>query len=125
MHCLHYQSLPDACLDRMRASLSVLASLLAENGLSDESEIILVEYNPCHTNAAKEEGACDERPEGYMSLGRVVETLVEAPMGGKGPPIRVLKITEVRAMAQSANLIFASTLLAATAGCTPRIWPPF
>ncbi|EKX48248.1 hypothetical protein GUITHDRAFT_136770 [Guillardia theta CCMP2712] len=68
----------DACLDRFRASISVLVSLLKETNLDDDAELILVEWNPCYVNSKKEEGACDDRGERYLSVEEMVKDLVEA-----------------------------------------------
>eukprot|EP00960_Hanusia_phi_P052977 761776-Hanusia_phi.AAC.2 len=69
----------DACLDRFRASISVLVSLLKETKLDEDAELILVEWNPCYVNSKKEEGACDEKEDRYLSVEEMVKDLVEAP----------------------------------------------
>ena len=66
-------------MDRMRASLSVLLKLLSDHGLSESSEVVLVEWNPCYANGKAEEGACDPREDGYLSLEQVVRDLVVPP----------------------------------------------
>lgn len=68
---------------------------MAKSRLADDSEIILVEYNPCTESELKEEGSCDERDGGYMGLREAFETLVEVPEGMSGPRVRIMTIPEV------------------------------
>jgi hypothetical protein len=86
------QAPADACLDRMRASLSVLLKLLSDHELSGSSEVVLVEWNPCYANSKAEEGACDPRPVGYLSLEQVVRELVLAPP--TPTQVRILYVAE-------------------------------
>jgi hypothetical protein len=59
------QSPVDACLDRFRASMSALFSLLHTHSLASSTEVVLVEWNPCYANQKAEEGSCDARDGGY------------------------------------------------------------
>jgi len=83
----------DSCLDRLRASLSALLQTLSLEGLAKDSEVIIVEYNPCHSTKKHEEGSCDERPTGYWDMQEIVKSRIIPPQGG-GPDIRVLTISE-------------------------------
>jgi hypothetical protein len=87
------QAPADACLDRMRVSLSVLFALLVKHGLSAATELLLVEYNPCYANSKAEEGSCDPRSDGYLSLEQVVRELVEPPPASP-VTVRVLYVSE-------------------------------
>ena len=82
----------DSCLERLRCSLSVLLDQLASNGLANETEIILVEWNPCYLNSRKDEGACDEMEVGYVSLEEAVRTLVDISFPSAS--LRVILVTE-------------------------------
>jgi len=53
---------------------------------------MLVEWNPCYLNSRQDEGACDPRPEGYISLEQAVRELVLAPH--ESPPIRIMLVSE-------------------------------
>lgn len=72
--------------------MSVLISLMAQSGLANDSEIILVEYNPCTGNKSTAKGSCDDRPGGYLKLREAFESLVEVPVGVAGPRVRVMTI---------------------------------
>lgn len=86
------QSPADACLDRMRVSLSVLLNLLSKHKLAVSTELILVEWNPCYANGKAEEGACDARADGYLSLEQIVRDLVHAPPTPTS--VRILYVSE-------------------------------
>jgi len=40
--------------------------------LSPPCQVVLVEWNPCYANGKAEEGACDARDDGYLSLEQVL-----------------------------------------------------
>ena len=82
----------DACLDRMHAALSVLLLLLARHGIAGETEIILVEWNPCRLSATGNRSACGSRAGGYVSLEELVRTRVEVPV--EAAAVRILLVTE-------------------------------
>ena len=83
---------PDSCLERLRCSLSVLLHQLSSSGLARQTEIILVEWNPCYLNSRQDEGACDPRDDAYMSLEEAVRNLVDIP--NEAASIRILLVTE-------------------------------
>jgi len=80
---------PDACLDRTRNALSLLLHLLAERGLAHASELILVEWNPCHSRAA---APCSPRRGGYSRLVELVRSSVAAPAAVVD--VRILEVPE-------------------------------
>jgi hypothetical protein len=81
----------DGCLDRMEAALSVLLLLLARHGLAAETEIILVEWNPCRLGTGNR-STCGPRAGGYVSLEELVRTRVEVP--AEAAAVRILLVTE-------------------------------
>jgi hypothetical protein len=83
---------PDGCLDRLVASLSVLLHQLAHHGLAAEVEVLVVEWNPCRPDATRPAHSCAPRAEGYISLGDVVRSRVEVPAGAP-VTVRVLLVT--------------------------------
>mmetsp|Transcript_42166 Transcript_42166/g.98897 ORF Transcript_42166/g.98897 Transcript_42166/m.98897 type:complete len:655 (+) Transcript_42166:116-2080(+) len=87
------QSPPDACLNRFRASISILLNLLAKHNLASDTELLLVEWNPCYVNSKQEEGACDPREDGYVSVEQMVKQLV-IPPEAEGFQVRVLFVSE-------------------------------
>ena len=85
----------DHCLDRLRAALSTRLHFLHEHGLGHDSEILLVEWNPCRTAASKAPH-CDRSERGgrgFLSLAEAVEGLVVPPLSPT--PVRVLTVSEV------------------------------
>jgi len=88
----------DSCLDRLRVSLSTILRALAVNSLARDSEIILVDYNPCHARTQSssspactlpvEEGGASRTSShprtnthtGFRPLARVVRDMVDAPV---------------------------------------------
>jgi hypothetical protein len=82
----------DACLDRMAAALSILLFLLARHGIAAETEIILVEWNPCRHSETGNRSVCWPRAGGYVSLEELVRTRVEVPSGSAA--VRILLVTE-------------------------------
>ena len=74
----------DSCLDRFRASLTTLVRLLSENDMSDKTEILIVEYNPCHS---RKRVLCEEREGDYMTMEQALKTLVQVPASGKAPQV--------------------------------------
>ncbi len=80
---------PDSCLDRIRAALTLLTHLLAKHGLASDAEIILVEWNPCHSRAA---APCRPRRGGYLRAADAVRRLVRAP--AQPVTVRVIEVPE-------------------------------
>jgi hypothetical protein len=89
---VYCQEPADACLDRMQAALSVLLLLLARHGIAAETEVILVEWNPCRLGYAGNRSACGPREGGYVSLEDLVRTRVEVPVDAAA--VRILLVTE-------------------------------
>ena len=83
----------DHCLDRLRASLSTHLDMLHEHGLGQDSEIILVEWNPCTGNniTAQHCDRSERGGRGFLPLDKAVERLV-IPSFVK-TPIRVLRVS--------------------------------
>ena len=79
----------DACVDRLRAALTLLLYLLAKHALP--SEIILVEWNPCRLRS---HWPCRRRPTDYLTAAEVVRQLVPAPAGPL--TVRTLEVSEWR-----------------------------
>jgi hypothetical protein len=79
----------DACVDRMRAALTLLFHLLSKHGLAHEAEVILVEWNPCRSRVTK---PCRPRSGGYLSAVDAVRSLVRACAGPV--TVRVLEVPE-------------------------------
>jgi hypothetical protein len=82
----------DGCLDRMEASLSTLLLLLARHGVAAETEIILVEWNPCLLSGTGNRISCGPRADGYMSLEELIRTRVEVP--AEAAAVRILLVSE-------------------------------
>ena len=88
----------DSCLDRLRVSLSTILRALAANSFARDSEIILVDYNPCHARTQSssspacalpvEEGGASRTSShpranthtGFWPLAHVVRDMVDAPV---------------------------------------------
>jgi hypothetical protein len=93
------QSPPDACLDRLQASLSILLRQLVLHGMAADAEVILVEWNPCPPDSAAAGAAgpasrasCRPRPGGYISLEELVRSRVEVP--SEVVAVRILTVPE-------------------------------
>jgi hypothetical protein len=65
---------------------------LSKYNLSKHTEIILVEWNPCYLNRRQDEGSCDPKDEGYISLEEAVRTLVDVPSNAAS--LRIMLVTE-------------------------------
>ena len=86
---VYCQNPPDACVDRLRTSLSLLLHLMAKHDLAPDAEVILVEWNPCHSRVA---APCRPRPGGYRRAVEVVRETVAAPAAPA--TVRVIEVPE-------------------------------